>query len=253
MVIEGIMTLGDLAGDVIAELLGFFRNPYCAIIGVVALIGIVGSSTERIRVFLRFRRNKMTPAIGYKKAYVKNIEFSNDKSEITDIMFSGIATLAKYGSKDTTYAFNESEDQPKGFHMYDSYRNACVHQQGGPESVILEVLGFGKMVELDKGTITSEQRVLQMIVKCRRKNCEKTPRYCLIPRNSLSVYHFACAKHSVKFDRDERRIPILPLLNKTHYVSLNSFDDTGEKVPLTVGVETGEGSVQPFVQTRLPD
>ena len=86
MVIEGIMTLGDLAGDVIADLLGFFRSPYVTIIGVVALIGMA----ERIRVFLRFRRNKRTPAIGYKKAYVKNIEFSNDKSEITDIMFVGL-------------------------------------------------------------------------------------------------------------------------------------------------------------------
>lgn len=201
---------------------------------------------------IRFRSNELSPVIGYKKAHVHDISFANGDTEIRDIQFSGVYT-GRYNAKDVSFSFDSFARYSPGFHMYNTYKNADSHPQGSSSAVVLEVLGFGKMIELQDGTITSEQRVLQVIVTCRSEHCKDTPRYCLIPRNIHADYSFACSKHSKNSGKDERRILLLPLLNKTHYVSANDTSHgTEERVPLVLGVGAGEGRVQPFTPTCLP-
>lgn len=200
---------------------------------------------------IRFRFRELSPVIGYKKAHVKNIVFANGDTEIKDIEFSGVYT-GRYNAKDVSFSFNSFTRHSPGFHMYNTYKNACAHAQGSPSAVILEVLGCDKMIELEEGSITSEQRVLQVIVTCRSEHCKDTPRYCLIPRNPYADYNFACSKHSKDKDKDERRISLLPLLNKTHYVPANeTWYETGEQAPLVIGVGAGKGNIQPFTPTHL--
>lgn len=242
---EVVSALGSLLWD-------FARTPTGLCFFIFALIVIVILPLYNyVTPFIRFHSREIPPTIGYKQAYVYDITFAHDYTEVKDIQFSGVF-LGRYDAKDKSFSFNDFARKSKGFHMYDTYKNALFHVQGNSSAVVLEVLGLGKMIELEKGTITSEQRVLQVIVTCREEYCKQTPRYCLVPKNMHADYTFACSKHSKNREKNEKRVSLLPLLDKTHYVPADHNWYGGEKVPLVIGVDEGEGSVQPFTPTRLP-